>query len=350
MSGTHRLAARGHPLLRSMVPILIIVIVATLSSGSLPASTSLPAELLTATQARAAGAVIPITPHHEPGGTIVEVGVPAARQVMAVSAQEQARRDAMRLLAVGSAGSVVIRDLVDDPGSGLVVAHVDESQTKIALPGVTAAAFAANEAWLAAIDAAGRLWKVNPTDGQTSRLADGPYLGSLSFTTNGSLLLIDVSSAEAPYLSQLVRFSPETASSTPLMTDPGFVFSARELVDGSVAVVMHPFGGGVSLRRISASGAAISQTPLDAKAIDVSLSDDGSSIAYAVFGDGVYLLGTGRPTRRLADGDMPRIAPNGSSVLVLGGGGSAVVGSNGEEIARFPVGTTGWACGGRCES
>jgi hypothetical protein len=326
------------------------MMLAMLTGGTLSASQS-PAELLTATQAHAAGAAIPIVSHPEPGGTVVAVELASARRVVSVAAPEQLRREALRLLGFGSAGSVAIRDVVDDPGSGLTIARVDGSQTKIALPGVTAAAFAASEAWLAAVDASGRLWKVNPVSGHTTRLANGPYLGSLAFTRDGSLLLSEVSSVGAPYSSRLVRFNPDTARSAPLMTDPGFVFSARELNDGSVAVVMHPFGGGVTVRRIITSGATVPDMPLDPRAIDVTLTDDGAFTAYAVFGDGVYVVSPAGSVRRVADGDLPRIAPNGASILMLRGSGSSVVTLDGQEIARFPFATTRWAsCEGRCGS
>jgi hypothetical protein len=91
--------------------------------------------------------------------------------------------------------------------------------------------------------------------------------------------------------------------------------------------------------------------PLDPRAIDVTLTDDGTFIAYAIFGDGVYVVSPGESARRVADGELPRIAPNGASILMLRGSASSVVTLDGREIARFPFATARWAaCEGRCGS
>jgi Tol biopolymer transport system component len=93
---------------------------------------------------------------------------------------------------------------------------------------------------------------------------------------------------------------------------------------------------------------------LDPAAIDVSVSADGTRIAYALANDGIYLVtaGDAAPTgRRLGAGDLPRISPDGSSVLAVRGGASVVVGADGRELARLSSNAAGWiSCGERCQS
>jgi hypothetical protein len=215
---------------------------------------------------------------------------------------------------------------------------------------VRGAAFDPTGTWLAGIDAAGRLWRVDTNSGAALRMADGPYGGSIAFARNGELLLVEGISAGAPYESRLVRLDPRSGRAASLYAEPGFVFSARELADGSVAAVVHPFGAGVVVVRIDA-GHARPVADLGARAIDVSISDDGATIAYAVAGS-LYAEHpkSARPVR-IGAGELPRVAPGGRSVLALRGGQSVVLTVDGRETARLDSPTITWAaCAEECPS
>jgi len=310
-----------------------------------------PARQLSAAEVASSGASISTLVHARPGSSVLEVRLPGAASNPTVPAAEQERRAALRLLATATDGSVAIADAVGDPGAGLTISHPDGSQTRTALAGVSGAAFSPVHGWLAVTDASGRLWRVETDTGRAAKLADGPFGAAVAFERDGSLLLIAGSSAGAPYESRLVRFNPETRDSDPLYAAPGFVFSARQLGDGSVAAVVHPFAGGVALVRIDAGESRL-LAELDPTAIDASVSADGTRIAYEVAGDGIYLSSlVEAPTRmRLGSGDLPRIAPDGSSVLALRSGASVLIAPDGREIDRFASLSTAWvSCSEECQ-
>ncbi|HLY35917.1 MAG TPA: hypothetical protein VKU35_04310 [Candidatus Limnocylindria bacterium] len=305
-----------------------------------------PARQLTAAEVAASGASISTLVHARSGGSVLEVRLPGAASNPTVPAAERERRTALRLLATATDGSAAIADAVGDPEAGLTISHPDGSQSRTALAGVSGAAFSTDRDWLAVTDANGRLWRVEADSGDATKLADGPFGAAVDFERDGSLLLVAGSSAGAPYESRLVRFNPETRDSDPLYAAPGFVFSARRLADASVAAVVHPFGGGVAVVHIGAAETRL-LAQLDPRAIDASVSADGTRIAYAVAGDGIYLATLGvSPARRLGPGDLPRIAPDGSSVLALQSGATVLLAPDGREIDRFASPATAWIpCG-----
>ncbi len=349
MSVRHGHVSRRCPRFRAATLMLTLAGLVSISGARLANAAPAPAATrLTAGEAASAGTAIVVSRRAEGGGSLIVVTLPAAAPNASLPAAERSRRSALRVLAVAEDGSAAIADAVGVPGAGLTIAHPDGSQARTGLAGVAGAAFSPDLDWLAAADASGRLWRVEIDTGHATQLADGPYGGSLAFERDGSLLLVALSSAGAPYESRLVRFNPESGRSQPLVSDPGFIFSARQLTDGSVAAVVHPSGGGVRVVRVGAEGAR-PLADLGPEAIDATVSADGRTIAFAIAGDGVYLVDGRSPSgRRLGEGDLPRIAPDGGSVVMLRDGASLLVTADGRERERFSAAVAWASCGAGC--
>jgi hypothetical protein len=352
MSVRHRTTRSGRTRLRAVVPVLIVMSLASLGGAQLVSAEPPPtARTMTADEARASGSAIGVRRHAERSGEILELQMPAAivgTSVLPLPASERARRDAARFLDTASNGAVAVAEGIGDPHAGIMVTAPDGSQADTALSGVAGAAFSVDGSWLAAVDAAGRLWHIEARTGSATRLAAGPYTGSVHFTRSGDLLLVEAASSDSIFPSVVIRFSPATRKATVLDTEDGFVFSAVELADSSVAVTAHVFGGGVAVRRVT-EGSAELLASLDPNAIDPSLSADGGRIGYSV-GGAVYLHDVaGGSTRGLGRGEMPRIAADGGSLLVRRDGRTTLLAPDGGELDRFATAAVGWAsCGEEC--
>ena len=351
MSVRHRPARGGRTRFRAAVPILIVMTLASLSGAQIASADPPPAATVkSGAQARASGSAVGVLRHVERGGELLELQLPAARiDSSRLPSSEQARRAYGRYLDSAPSGALAVADGVGDPEAGLVIAFPDGSQVHTALAGVAGAAFAPDGSWLAAVDATGRLWRVEAASGVASLLAAGPYAGSVRFTRSGQLLMVEGASLDAPFPSVVVRFAPDTRRAVLVEREEGFVFSASELADASIAVTTHVFGGGVEVRRVK-GGSSATLANLDPSAIDASLNDDGSRIAYAADGQ-VFLHDVARGSvQRLGRGELPRLARDGSSLLVLRDGQTLLLAPDGTELDRFGSSTVGWAnCGGRCQ-
>jgi hypothetical protein len=352
MSVRHRITRDGRRRLRAVVLVLIAMSLASLGGAQLVSADPPPtARTMTAEQARTSGSAIGVRRHAERAGEILELQMPAAiigTGPVGLPANERARREAARFLGSTANGAVAIADGIGDPHAGIAVTSADGSQAHTALSGVAGAAFAADGSWLAAVDAVGRLWRIEARTGTATQLASGPYTGSVHFTRTGDLLLVESASNDSIFPSVVVRFSPATRRSTMVDEEDGFVFSATELTDASIAVTAHVFGGGVAVRRVTDGSSELLAT-LDPNAIDPSLSRDGSRIAYSA-GGAVYLhdvaIGT---THGIGRGEMPRMAIDGSSLLVLRDGKATLLAADGAELDRFATATVGWgSCGEGC--
>ena len=168
-------------------------------------------------------------------------------------------------------------------------------------------------------------------------------------TRRGDLLLVQAASSDSIFPSVVVRFSPATGETTVVDTEDGFVFSAIELADSSVAVTAHVFGGGVAVRRVM-GGSADLLASLDPNAIDPSLSADGADRLFG--GRTVYLhdVASGS-TRGIGRGEMPRMADDGGSLLVLRDGRTTLLATDGTELDQFATAAVGWAsCGEGCRT
>lgn len=304
------------------VPLILLMLVAGIVSADPPAA----AVRLSAADAARAGSTIGLVRHAVAGDTLIEV-LPARGIADA--------GPAANLLAVSPDGAAAaLADQVGELSGSLTVARADGSQLRVQLPGIIAASFAADGAWLAVIDGRGALWQVDAESGDAIPLAEGPFLGTPIATADGSLLLLSVSSVEAPYRSRLVRFAPSTGAATLLSPDE-LVYAAFALADGGVAVAAHEPGRTV-VARIGVGGDAASQllADLGPGAVNVAVSGDAQKIAFEAAGLGIFLIDSpGARPRRLGDGSNPCFAGDGSALLIRRGAGSVALALDGSTLA-----------------
>lgn len=304
-----------------------------------------PVSRLSAAQAAAAGQAITLRERAE---------TPAAHLVVAtlpdVAAPDQPPSiAARRLLDIApELGMVAVTDLVADASATLTVQAADGSQLLVGLPGVRAAEIAADGAWVAALDGAGRLLRVQVADGAVRELAAGPFLGPLLFDADGSLLLLAVSSVEAPWQSRLVRLDPASGASVALSGDE-LVYAPLALADGIAYAAHDRASGATVVRRLAPTGPQ-QVADLGPEAIEVDMARDGSALAYEVVGDGAYVLdlATGRH-RRVGAGSAPRLSPDGTLLVVRRGRAAAVIDRDGELRDEIASATVAWAtCDEEC--
>ena len=144
----------------------------------------------------------------------------------------------------------------------LVLASGDGAQLDVALPGVRGAAFAPTGDWLAVVDLAGALWRVETVTGAAIRLADGPFGPDPTVLPDGRVLVVRMSSVEAPIwaAAQLVDANGAAAPVDPSAApESQLVYQASAVIDGSIALVRHRTGGGVDVVRVS-DGASSTST------------------------------------------------------------------------------------------
>ena len=307
-----------------VIPLLLAFLVAGATSAGRP-----PEVLrISAADAARSGALIGLLQHPAGSASLLEVRAPAPGTLLAVSAD-------------GSQAAVA--DEVGQTSGSLTLAHADGSQLRLALPGLLAAGFALDASWLAVVDGRGALWRIDTTTGQAAQLGDGPFLGSPIATADGSLVLLAVSSVEAPFRSRVVRVAPSSGAVTAL-SDDELDYAGFPLADGAVAVVSHQ-PDGPAVRRVAA-GASQLIANLEPGAIDVVVAPDGRRIAYELGAGGVFLLdGLGSRSRSLGSGSHPCFAPDASSLLVRRGSGSAALALDGSVLAatQRPSGLAGAA-------
>jgi hypothetical protein len=312
-------AARRHPPadvrhVGSVAALLLILVLLAVGVASADRPTA--ALRLSGADAARSGSLIALLPHAVGGSTLLEVQPAAPASLLAVSAD-------------GS--QAALADQVGQLSGLLTIAQGDGSQLRLQLPGLLAAGFGADGTWLAVIDGRGALWQVDVATGAAAMVADGPFLGSPIAATDGSLMLLSVSSVEAPVRSRLVRVIPSTGAVTPLSADE-LVYAGFPLADGGVAVVAHEPGRTV-VRRL-AQGASQLLADLGPGAIHVAVAPDGRKILYEFSGRGIYLLDRpGASPRSLGAGSQPCFAADGSSLLVRRGTGTAALALDGSVVA-----------------
>ena len=336
--------ARHHPhvrrrggLGRTITLLPLVIALAAGAAGIASAESPRGVTTLNASEAARAGLAIGLARHTELDSRLVEMRVEGTGL-------------RSRLLAVApDAGTLAAADRFDLVSATLTLAHADGSQLRIAMPGLLAAAFAPDASWLAVIDGSGSLWKVAAESGATTRLAGGPFLGPVTVEPGGTVLLASVASVDAPFLSRLVRFDPVDGSVTVLSADQ-LVYGSTLLADGTIAVVAHQPGGGTIVRQLTTIGER-QLADLGAGAINVAISPDGTRIAWERHADGVYLFDPNEGgARRIASGARPRFAPDGRSLLVEEGDGTALLALDGSPLARFSGSADFARCVGGCES
>lgn len=244
-----------------------------------------------------------------------------------------------RILAAAPDGSAVAVSRVDRGQVGpLTIAREDGSQLDVELPGVRGAAFDASGAWMAVVDLAGALWGVDAQNGAASRLADGPFGSAPAVLADGRVLAIRLSSVDAPTWAAAVRVHPTSGEESPVAPSNGsqdqLVYQATPLLDGTIALVRHRTGGGVTLARVRADGSEAWLADFEDAPV-VAISPDGQWLAWAASGR-VHMsrIDRGRLTRDLGDGTGARFSVDGSLVLLFGTSATRVVDLNGNAVSE----------------
>jgi hypothetical protein len=301
-------------------------LVGGLTIGTALAQRTASVSSLSPVEAADQGTAISIVDHRDTAPGLVEVRVP----VPLAGVEEPV---ANQLLAVSPGGNTaaVAKQIGPDPTT-LVLAHADQSQLRIQMPGLIAAGFAPDGSWLAVVDGKGALWRVQADTGSATHLADGPFIGGPTVEAAGSILALRVSSVEAPFVSRLARVAVD-GSATAFLSDDQLVYGAQPLADGSLAVIAHgPFSTGV-WRLAGAQRRAL--VDLGQDAVNVAVAPAGDAVAWERSGE-VFIqeLPSGQPVR-LASGTRPRFSADGRSVLVELPEGSALIGGDGRTIEKF---------------
>ena len=336
-----RRAAAIHPRFQGLLLVLLVMpLVGGITIGNALAQPRWGAIALSAAQAQEQGSAVSIVRRPDLAPGLAEIRVQAWTRAAAASG-------AGRLLAVapGAAMAAVAGRIGPGPAS-LIVARADGTQRQVELPGLISASFAPDGSWLAAIDGAGSLWRIEANDGQATKLVDGPFLGSPLIEEAGSILALRVSSVEAPFVSRLARVGPD-GSSMVVLTDDELVYGAQPLADGGLAVVVHQPSGTRVVRARSGSPPELI-ADLGQGAVHVAVAASGMAVAWERIGS-VYLreLPDGQP-QRIASGGRPRFAPDGRSLLVEQPSQTALLDLQGRELATFATQATFDRCGMEC--
>ncbi len=311
-----------------------------MSIGTVLGQPGEPAMALTAAQAEQLGMAVTILQRRDIAAGLAEVHVPG----WTVATRESGANRLLALSADGSVAAVAIK--VGPEPSTLILAHADGSQLQVRLGGLMAAGFSPDASWLAVIDGAGSLWRVDASSGQATRLADGPFLGSPVIDVAGSILALRVASVEAPFVSRLARLAPGGAAVT-LLTDDQLVYGVQPLDDGSLAVIAHQPSGTVVVRE-DTSGPRRLLANLGRDAVNVAIAPNGSAIAWERAGEVfVQELPGGQP-HSLARGARPRFGPDGQTVLIEVQSGTALLDLRARPIAMFASQMAFGACGDGC--
>lgn len=313
----------------------LLPLVATLLLPGASAEPPAGVSLLGPAQARRAGLALELVRHPELPVNVVEVRHAAPRPTSVVHT----------LLDVAEDGAAALADQFGLDPATLIVAHPDGSQLRAAVRGLIAAEFAPDGSWLAVVDGAGALLRLEADDGESALLAPGPFMGPIVIEPAGTLLALAVSSVQAPFRSRLVRVDPATGEML-TMLDEELVYGAQLLSDGGIGVVAHRPSGTVVLR--SADGSATVLADLGAGAVNVSLSGDARVMAWEQSGEIVVRPEAGASSRTLGSGSNPRVAPDGSAVLFEQAGKAVLATLDGVPLARLSSATAFASCG-RCQ-
>jgi len=318
-------------------PLILVLLIGGVASADPPSA----AIRLSAADAARSGSTIDLVRHVVAGNVVLQVLPTLGSEAAGLAAN---------LLAISPDGTAAaLADRVGELPGLLTVARADGSQLRVQLPGLVAARFAPDGGRLVVVDGRGSLWLIDAESGDALALGDGPFLGPPIVAADGSLVLLSVSSVEAPYRSRLVRFVPSSGVATPLSADE-LVYAAFPLTDGSMAFAAHE-PGRTTVRRIKI-GEATSQllADLGPGAVNVTVSGDGRTIAFEAAGSGIFVIDRpGARPRRLGDGSSPCLAPDSSALLVRRGTGSEVLALDGSTLATLD-GTAQFSGSAGCSS
>jgi hypothetical protein len=315
--------------LAALIPLTATMLVHAASAADPPP----PVRRLDPAAARRAGVAMELVPHPELPEGVLEVRPEPGSAFAGIV-----------LDAAPDGTAVALADALGDPLAGLVLAQADGSQLRIELKGVLDATFAADAASLAVVDGVGRLWRVDAGSGAAEVIADGPFISAPVMHDDGTILALAVPSVEAPFSSRLTRVRPD--GETTVDSDEALVYGAFSLADGSLAVVAHRASGTVVLR-IEAEGATL-RADLGPDAVNVSLSADGSVIAWESFGQ-AFVRGRAGEALDIGPGTRPQVTRDGSAILLERDGASVLVDLDGRVLASLPAAAV-IGCGGGCAS
>lgn len=305
---------------------LAVAVIVVLSSPQVRAGPPPPVTVLDSASVRAAGRALELPTRSVEGVRFVDpVGPAGAPALIPLAAAPDGRAVIVSLVARGQIGP-------------LTIARADGSQLDVALPGVRGAAFHPSGDWLAAVDLTGALWRVEAQTGAARRVADGPFGSAPTVLSDGRILAVRLSSVDAPVWSAGLILDVTSGVETPVgataNTQDQLVYQATALSDGSVALVRHRTGGGVTVLRVSLDGL---ETPLmDLDVPLAAVSPDAQWVAWPAATGQVMITGTGTQTavRELGIGTGARFSPDGSLLLIFTADGTRVVDLNGSVLVQ----------------
>ena len=305
---------------------LAVAVIVVLSSPQVRAGPPPPVTILDSASVRAAGRTIELPTRTVNGVRLVDpVGPAGPTALIPLAAAPDGRALVVSRVGRGQVGP-------------LTIALADGSQLDVALPGVRGAAFDPSGEWLAAVDLAGGLWRVEAQTGAAWRVADGPFGSAPTVLSDGRVLAVRLSSVDAPVWSAAVIVDVRSGVETPLAASPNtqdqLVYQATALSDGSVALVRHRTGGGVTVLRVTLDGV---ETPLmDLDVPLAAVSPDGQWVAWAAATGRVMIAGPGtqNDVRDLGTGTGARFSPDSSLLIIFTADGTRVVDLNGNVLVQ----------------
>jgi len=337
-----RAGRRAHGSGSRLAVLVALPLIGGLTIGTAVAQPGPNVTALTAEQAEQVGSAISIVSRRDLAAGLAEVRVPGW-----TAATGEAGIN--RLLAVAPGGAMAaIAGRVGPGQAPLILVRADGSQLHVRMAGLLGAGFAPDATWLAVIDGAGSLWRIDASNGAAAHLADGPFLGSPAIDAAGSIMALRVASVEAPFVSRLVRLAADGSLLT-MLTDEQLVYAAQPLTDGSLAVTAHRPSGTLVIR-VPPNGGTQPMADLGPDAVNVSVASTGAAIAWERAGD-VFLRGlpAGLP-QRLAAGAHPRFAPDGQALLVDIPTGTVLMDLRARTIATFTTQVAFDGCAAGCGS
>lgn len=331
--------------MRSRTPLLLaagalafgVTLVLVQLSPEVRAGPPPPVTLIEMDELRAAGLAVTLTRRTVAGVPLVEP-------------RPSGRAPRLRPLAAAPDGLTMAVSTVEPGVIGpLTLARADGSQLEVELPGLRGAAFEPGGTWLAVVDLAGAVWRVDAASGTAVRLAEGPYGPDPSVLPDGRILLVRVSAVDAPIWATAETVDADNVHA-PLTGSLGpeeqLVYGVTPLADGSVALVRHRIGGGVAVVRLDESGAETQLTELHGAAA-VSVSVDGRWLAWQEAG-ATWLAAANAvgEARAIGTGEPVRFSPDATLLLILGAEATDIVDLAGERIDQAGPGAC-WLGGGR---
>lgn len=337
-----RAGRRAHGSGSRLAVLVALPLIGGLTIGTAVAQPGPNVKTLTAAQVEQLGSAISVLFRPDLATGLAEVQVPGWTAATG-------KAGINRLLAIAPGGEMAAIAGQMGPGQApLILVRADGTQLHVTMAGLLGAGFAPDAAWLAVIDGAGSLWRIDASTGRATHLADGPFLGSPVIDVAGAILTLRVASVEAPFLSRLVRVAADGSQLT-MLTDEQLVYGVQPLTDGSLAVTAHRPAGTLVIS-VPPNGATQTMADLGPDAVNVSVAPTGAAIAWERRGE-VFLRGlpAGQPQRFTA-GRRPRFAPDGQALLVDAPTGTVLMDLRARTIATFTTQVAFDGCAAGCES